>query len=527
MSRGDGGLFADAFVADALAREFALSAAVSAGALPGSSVLASAMSSSGSIVWSASGLTAGGAVVSVTVTPSFLSDSSVLLSVSGTVLQTVSSTVAIPAGVYLAGAAATASFVQAAVTVSGGAVASAVASASTRASKSASDGASAVQSSLASTALSAILKKATLAALDSETGTAAATRASAVRATGIRVNAGVASSDQAVVTIPVVGAIMAPLAQANASGGGVGLGTIVGATLGGLILILALFFERYRRRRAALSKKLDANPAKAAAKRSSRTGSGAPTPQSPRHPPPLHANKSFSELSAASRSSSRTNSPSKKSVGGSPHRSKKDARQTPLPSPLHLSSAAADGGIADSAFTINPLHNKSKSTPHANASKSRAREQAASPRARAPLSEETIAMIDNPLGTPKKGLKMNRDIAVDDPKQPTSATSVNPPSADSFSFENPLVATADTDALPPGWSKKTSKTGTTFYAHIDGRKQKHAPIATTADAELLVTVAPAVAEAALPVGWRRMTSKSGTTFYAHADGRKQKSIPVN
>lgn len=140
-------------------------------------------------------------------------------------------------------------------------------------------------------------------------------------------------------------------------------------------------------------------------------------------------------------------------------------------------------------------------------------------------------MIENPLGAKKAGSTLGAaNISVtDDPLDLASAVPVNPPS-DSFSFENPLVATAASDVvlLPAGWSTKTSRNGSVFYAHTDGRKQKHVPVATSVATATAVEplTAPSVADVALPDGWRRTTSKSGTIFYTHVDGRKQKSVPV-
>ena len=36
----------------------------------------------------------------------------------------------------------------------------------------------------------------------------------------------------------------------------------------------------------------------------------------------------------------------------------------------------------------------------------------------------------------------------------------------------------------------------------------------------------ATSNLALPSGWRVVTSKSGTQFFMHADGRKQKAFPA-
>ncbi len=59
-----------------------------------------------------------------------------------------------------------------------------------------------------------------------------------------------------------------------------------------------------------------------------------------------------------------------------------------------------------------------------------------------------------------------------------------------------------------------------------------APVVPAAVAVAAAVAAPAVAvdaevAAVLPLGWRRVVSKSsGTVFYAHDDGRKQRHLPT-
>ena len=80
-------------------------------------------------------------------------------------------------------------------------------------------------------------------------------------------------------------------------------------------------------------------------------------------------------------------------------------------------------------------------------------------------------MIENPLRSPGRGLSLDaKESVIDDPEKQNGDAP--------FLIENPLVdignGTADA-ALPAGWSVKTSKHGTRYYAHVDGRKQKTAP----------------------------------------------------
>ena len=92
-------------------------------------------------------------------------------------------------------------------------------------------------------------------------------------------------------------------------------------------------------------------------------------------------------------------------------------------------------------------------------------------------------------------------------------------------------------ALPSGWSKHVSRSsGKAFYTHADGRKQSSPP-EMGGTAQPLSTIneggsrsgpppLPAVddvGEDALPPGWTKHTSRTtGKSFFMHTDGRKVK-----
>ena len=447
VTRADAGSFADEVVAGALANAWAMSAAAAAGAIPGSLALSfNAASASSALSYVATGTTSSGSAVKIVIVPTYATDGlSVTLSLMGTYVQSVTSTVAIPASAY-GNAAAVAAAALAAARTAGSATAAAVAAVAESVSSAASAAAAAIQGTIPSSALSILLTNATSAALERESATS---RAAAVRAAGLALTAGSATSDTAVVSNPSVGAMSAPAAGGvSAAAGGLSIGT-VGAAVGGLILLALVAFIFFRRRRAQFA---------AAASSNRKTGKANPLPTrtslSPRRKSGADEDAFIALNPLRADKIAKNNSPTSKS------RSRSKSGSAPT-SPLVLTSRTPERApeAAEEPTAVVSQKKKKRSSAAAAMGSVGGSEQLRADSYAPPMTENPL------LASPSKGGSR------------TKKTLGSAPSPLMLPSSTPVEAQLDiNDELPPGWKRAKSRSGTPYYVHSSGEKSKHRPL---------------------------------------------------
>lgn len=203
---------ADGAVASALARSFASSAASAAGVVGAVTLTPGPLTTAGVTTWVASGTSATGAAIQITITPTGSADgASVALTLTGSLTRSVSSTVAVAADAWASGPSAVAAAAAAAANAPESAASAAAAAAVAEVSAAATRSAAGIGSYLGSPQAVPALTSEVAAALDGEGFTS---RASAVRAAGVSISAGDSASDAATLSAPVLGVMTAPAAKA-------------------------------------------------------------------------------------------------------------------------------------------------------------------------------------------------------------------------------------------------------------------------------------------------------------------------
>ena len=459
-----GGAPADAAVADALAHDWALSAALTAGAMGGSVTLSHHPAAMGGLpAWSVTGVTSTGDSVTFLCSPSLAAggDSArVGVVLTGTVSRAVSVVIAVAADVWAAGEGAAVAAALASSSAQGSALTVATAAAGVDIAARSKAAAAAIGNALTSIALAATFTDDTAAALDGE---GAVARAAAVRSRGVIIN-GVATADPVILTPPAVGALAAPsgvsAGAATAARSGVDLPALFCFAFVTALVIGLVWRRRHRAAGAAA--------AIVTAKRKQQLDSmGCSTPTQPR------ADKHGSLGSKSPKLLPRT----PKLSTGSPH-SPRTAAALVVSAEARAQAQAVsteNNGGRNTLIMLNPIHGGSL----AGASTSERRHsptRTTAGTAPSPLLLASPARVRS-LRSPK-----SPTLSVDNPlnsplSSPLKSPLSSPLSSDPTS-DTPLArdgADTVTQMLPRGWRTAVSKNGTVYYKHEDGRKTSRRP----------------------------------------------------
>lgn len=361
VARFDYAAFADAAAASSLAKSWASSAAVSAGA-DESTISIAEGPVSGS--WVVTGTTDTGVGVSILVSPTRSSDgATVALSLVGSMTRSTVTIVSVSADVFAAGEAAAAAAASTSAAVAAGGAAS-----SLELTAAAADAANSIGAALSTTPILAALASATATALE---GAGDIVGAAVVRRIGVRVNVVGVSADPAVV-VTTVGAISAPaLKGGSAARADSTLFFIIGI-VGGAALALSAFVLAYRCRQSSAGAKGDMQAALA---------KPTPRPPSPRRPKPKHAAVSYTDLA-------RKQAQSKLSASAAPAAETASAvRSRAASAAASPRRAASKADAEDVDFAENPILASSQKE------SARGRSKSATAAARG-----ATDFVDNPLG---------------------------------------------------------------------------------------------------------------------------------